>query len=461
MPGHNRFYRFSEFGRELLYDTQGATAFFINEVEDHLLNLLQEGKSLDECITGMNHVFTDDVITKAVQKITDECFLKPNTHQGIPPFYTLDLNIIQKCNLRCKYCYSKVSGISPVMSTKIARKAVDFITEFSDCKQLSVSFYGGEPLLNFQVIKSSMEYASKKAEEKGYPVQFNITTNGTLLTDDLITFFAQYHTNIEISIDGPASIHDAMRITPDKKGTHDKVMDRLNQLLRTPGFHTINVSSVVTNNSRLRDVYRYLYQFPFKNINISCVRPLYNKENRYALSDYQKVQYLEDMQKIALECLDLLLKGIRPSYYIFERKILQLWNHTTNEYYCPAGITRFGVSPQGDVYPCGLAADRDMWRLGALTRLDKTKVDAWCAHVTSQPDECSTCWSSNLCVEKCPLQQRDVFQCRISQHSTRLAIALYAAVKEKNEIMLACLVDAEFLSKIKKIIQKYRSLGVS
>jgi radical SAM protein with 4Fe4S-binding SPASM domain len=155
-----------------------------------------------------------------------------------------------------------------------------------------------------------------------------------------------------------------------------------------------------------------------------------------------------------LECLDLLLKGIRPSYYIFERKILQLWNHTTNEYYCPAGITRFGVSPQGDVYPCGLAADRDMWRLGALTGLDKTNVDAWCAHVTSHPDECSTCWSSHLCVEKCPLQPRDEFQCRISHHSTRIAIFLYAAVKEENEIMLASLVDAEFLSKIRKMIQK-------
>ncbi|MBU7018585.1 MAG: 4Fe-4S cluster-binding domain-containing protein [Theionarchaea archaeon] len=454
MPEHNRFYRFSEFGRELLYDTQGTTAFFISEVENHLLDLLQEGKSLDECIAGMNHVYTDDVITRAVQKITDECLSKPRTHQEISPFYTLDLNIIQKCNLRCKYCYSKVSGISPAMSKKTACKAVDFITEFHDCKQLSISFYGGEPLLNFQVIKSSMEHASKKAEEKGYPVQFNITTNGTLLTDDIITFFAQYKTNIEISIDGPASIHDAMRITPDKEGTHNLIMDRLDKVLRTPGFHTISVSSVVTNHSRLRDVYRYLYQFPFRNINISCVRPLYNKENRYPLSDHQKVQYLEDMREIALECLDLLLKGIRPSYYLFERKILQLWNHATNEYYCPAGITRFGVSPQGDVYPCGLAADRDMWKLGTLGRLDKTKVSAWHAHITSQPDECSACWSFNLCVEKCPLQPRNEFQCRVSQHSTRLAIALYAVVKEKNEIMLASLVDAEFLSKIRKMIHR-------
>ena len=456
MPGRSRFYRFSEFGREILYDIEGATAFFVDEVEARLLDLLQEGKSLDECIPELNRIYTGEVITKAVQKIKDECFLSEprTTSQGIPPFYTLDLNIIQKCNLRCKYCYSKGSGVSPVMNERTAQKAVDFITEFDDCKQLNISFYGGEPLLNFQAIKSTMEYASRKGEEKGYPVVYNITTNGTLLTDDVIAFFAKYKMNIEISMDGPAPIHDAMRITPDKKGTHHVVMDRLDKLINTPGSHTINVHSVITNHSRLRNIYRYLSQFPFQNINISCVRPLYNKENKYALSDFQEVQYLEDMRELALECLDLLLKGIRPPYYIFEKKILQLWNHANNEHYCPAGMTRFGVSPQGYVYPCGFAADRDMWKLGTLRKLDKSKVDAWRAHARSQPRECSICWASDLCVDKCPLQPVYEPQCRISRHSTQLAIALYAAVKEKNEMMLASLVDEEFLSKIKKMIQK-------
>ena len=455
----NRFYRFSEFGRELVYDTGGATAFFVNEVEAHLLDLLQEGKSLDECMTELD-TYTAEEITKAVQKITDEGLLSEphiDSHKG-PPLYTLDLNVIQECNLCCKYCYSERPGVSPVMSEKTAHKAVDFITQFADGKQFCISFYGGEPLLNFPVIKSTIEYASQKIEKKGLPdITYNITTNGTLLTDDVITFLAQYKTNIEISIDGPAAIHDTMRISPDGEGTHAGVMDRLGQLTNTPGTHVISVSAVITKHSRLKDVYQYLYQFPFKNINISCVRPLHNrKENKYALSEYQMDQYTEDMRGLALEYVNLLLNGVRPPYNMFERKILQLWNHVNTEHICPAGITRFGVSSEGDVYPCGFAADRNTWKLGTVRKLKKSRVDEWRARVHSDPNECSTCWACSLCVEKCPLQARDETRCFISRHSTRLAIGIYAAVKEKNEIMLASLVDEKFLSKIRKMIQKDR-----
>ncbi len=457
MPTSSRFYRFSEFGRELVYDTDGATAFFVNEAEAHLLDLLQEGKSLDECMTELN-TYTDEEITKAVQKITNEGFLSGphiDSRKG-PPLYTLDLNVIQECNMRCKYCYNEGSGGSPVMNEKTAHMAVDFITEFADSKQFCISFYGGEPLLNFPVIKSTMEYASQKIERKGLPdVTYNITTNGTLLTDDVITFFAQYKTNIEISVDGPAPIHDAARILPDGKGTHTIVMDRLGQLINTPGTHVISASAVITKHSRLKDVYQYLSQFPFKNINISCVRPLYySKENKYGLSEYQMDQYLEDMQELAREYLDLLLNGVRPPYHMFERKILQLWNHVKTEHICPAGTTRFGVSSRGDVYPCGFAADRNTWKLGTVKKLDKSRLDEWHARVHSDSSECSTCWACSLCVEKCPLQARDETRCLISRHSTRLAIGIYAAVKEKNEIMFASLVDEEFFSKIRKMIQK-------
>ncbi len=453
MSTWSRYYRFNECGRELVYDTEGATAFFVNEVEARLLDLLQEGKSLDECMTEL-HTYTDEEITNAVQKITDEGLLSEphiDSHK-IPPLYTLDLNVIQECNLRCKYCYSKRPGASSVMSEKTAHKAVDFITEFTDGKQFCISFYGGEPLLNFPVIQSTIEYASQKIEKRELPeITYNITTNGTLLTDDVITVLAQYNTNIEISIDGPAAIHDAMRILPDGKGTHTIVMDRLGQLINTPGTHAISVSAVITNHSRLKDVYQYLSQFPFRNINISCVRPLYDrKESKYGLSEYQMNQYLEDMRGLALEYVNLLLNGVRPPYHMFERKILQLWNHVSTNHICPAGITRFGVSSEGDVYPCGFAADRDTWKLGTVKRLNQSKVDEWRAR-THSASECSTCWACSLCVEKCPLQARDDTRCLISRHSTRLAISIYAEVKEKNEIMLASLVDEEFLSKIRKI----------
>lgn len=459
----DRFYRFYEFGRELVYDAEGATAFFLNEVEAALLDRLQEGTSLEECIALLKTVYTDEEIAEAVEHIEREGFLTDPQipYQDISPVYTLTLNVAQECNLRCKYCYVEKPGPTPIMSEEIARRAVDFILKFKDMEGFGVSFYGGEPLLNFPVIKSTIEYASKEAEKRGLPeVKYHITTNGTLITDEMIDFFTAYHIDVMISIDGPASIQDALRVTATGEGTHAVVSEALQKLIDAKGNHKVSTSGVVTNQGRLKDAYQYLSQFPLRDIKLSYVRYLdENEEKKYALSESQKKQYMEDMRDLALECINLIMKGARPPYYNFENNILQLWKHTRKGYFCPAGLTRFGISPGGDIYPCGPAADLGEWKLGTLDKgLDQVLVDRWVARTSFENRaECNPCWARYLCMGGCPLQQLkevDEQRCTISHHSTRLAIAIYATVKEQNEMMLASLIDPEFLSKIREMIQK-------
>jgi uncharacterized protein len=213
----------------------------------------------------------------------------------------------------------------------------------------------------------------------------------------------------------------------------------------------------------LKDAYDYLSQLPLKDIKISYVRYLdEDEESKYALSEPQKRQYMEDMRYLARECLDLIMKGIRPPYYNFENRILQLWEHVKRSYFCPAGVTRFGISPSGDIYPCGPSADLGEWKLGTLAEgLDKNLVDRWIGHASfMNKDSCKGCWARYLCAGGCPLQlvrSFDEKQCDLSRYATRLAIAIYAAVKEKNEMPLVSLVDQEFLSYIEGIIQEGKS----
>lgn len=462
----NRFYRFCEFGRELVYDIEGANAFFVTESEAHLLDHLQGGTPREECITALKKRYTDEEVKEAVDHLTSEGFLtEPHIpYQDLPHVYTLALNVTQQCNLRCKYCYVENPGSVPFMSEKTAQKAVDFITEFNDIEGFGISFYGGEPLLNFPVIKSTIEYASKTGEKKGFPeVKFHVTTNGTLMTDEMIDFFTDYDIDVMVSIDGPAETHDAMRVTPDGKGTHAKVAEVLQNLVDAKGRHKISVSGVITNTGRLKDIYAYFSQFPLRDIKLSYVRYLdENEEEKYALSQLQKQQYMEDMRELALECFDKIMKGVRPSYYNFENKLLQLWKHSKKGYFCPAGLRRFGISPGGEIYPCGPAADLGEFQMGTLDEgLDHKKVDAWVRHSSFQTrEECTPCWARNLCLGGCPLQwlrDLDEERCTISHHSTRLAIALYAAVKEQNEMMLASFVDERFLAGIRELIQKAKS----
>ena len=447
-----------------MYDTEGATAFFVNEVEGRLLDLLQEGKSLDECISKLK--YTEEEITQAVDHITREGLLsEPNApYLDLPRAYTLALNVTQQCNLRCKYCYVENQGSEPFMSEKTAQKAVDFITDYKDIESFGISFYGGEPLLNFPVIKSTIDYAQKEAEKKGFPeVKFHLTTNGTLMTDEMIEYFTDYDIDVMLSMDGPDFIHDAMRVTPDGKGTHAAVAQVLQKLVDAKGNHKISVSGVITNQGRLKDIYAYFSQFPLRDVKLSYVRYLdENEEKKYALSDSQKNQYMEDMRELALVCFDLIMEGVRPSYYNFENPVLQLWKHTKKDYFCPAGLRRFGISPGGEIYPCGPAADLGEFQLGTLDRgLDPDKVDKWVSYSSfSNREECKPCWARNLCIGGCPLQwlrDLDEHRCIISHHATRLAVALYAAVKEQNEMMLASFIDDGFLFKIREMIRKTRS----
>jgi uncharacterized protein len=465
MTSCNRFYRFCEFGREVVYDIDGANAFFVNDTESRLLDCIQDGGSVTECTAALKTEVPDEEIEKAVEHVTKEGLLDSPSipYQDLPRVYTLALNVTQRCNLRCKYCYVENPGSQPTMDEETARKAVDFITEVEDIDGFGISFYGGEPLLNFPVIKSTIEYATQVGEERGFPeVKYHVTTNGTLLTDEMVDFFCTHDIDVMVSIDGPADVHDAMRVTPEGEGTHEKVSHALQKLVSAKGKHKISVSGVITNMGRLKDVYTYFSQFPLRDIKLSYVRYLdETREKDYALSAAQKHQYMEDMRDISLQCFDLLMKGVRPPYYNFENKILQLWKHSKKNYFCPAGLRRFGISPGGEIYPCGPAADLGEFQLGTIDGgLDPEKVEAWVKHSSFQNrKECEPCWARNLCIGGCPLQwlrDLDEERCKISRYSTELAIALYAAVKEKNELMLASFVDEDFLSKIRNALQDIR-----
>lgn len=463
----NRLYRFKEFGRELAYDVEGARAFFLNEVKAKFLDCFQKGKTVDESIAILQdvHNYSPEEITKNLNQLESEeitTSVSQIPHQKFSTTYALTLNVTQNCNLRCRYCYvEKSSSSSSIMTEDTARKAVDFIFKFKDLESLGISFYGGEPLLNFPVIKSTIEYASREVEKRGLPeVKYHLTTNGTLLTDEMIAFLKDYHINVMVSMDGPASIHDAVRVTPTGESTHSLVLDHLQKLMSSTGKHKISASGVVTNRGRLKKAYEYLSKLSLKDIKLSYVR--YLEESNYALTDDEKRQYMDDMRDIAKECTELLLQGIRPPYYNFENNILHLWKRSKRRHFCPAGMRRFGISPGGDIYPCGPAAAMGESKLGILKEgLNKRGGERWAAFASFENRaECKKCWARYLCAGGCPLllvRYFDEQRCEINQHSARLAIAIYTTVKEKSEMMLAALVDDGFLSYIKGILQDAKS----
>ena len=203
---------------------------------------------LKQCIDGQADIGTASI--EEIQELIREGYLRTESVvQEISHPYTpylkyflerkiakITLQVTQGCNLRCKYCiYSEDinahqrSHSNKRMSWETAKKGIDFLREHSiDSKKVNIGFYGGEPLLEFPLIKRAMAYAKDVFD--GKELTFAITTNGTLLTDEIIDFFADEDVHLLISLDGPKEIHDKSRVFSDGRGSFDTVMKNVNRL---------------------------------------------------------------------------------------------------------------------------------------------------------------------------------------------------------------------------------------
>lgn len=461
METHN----FVEFNKHLLLDVKRNLVYTTNEIEERILEFCKEGKSTDDIIIEMTRYYQIDEVNKALLSLKDKKLLiafgeepPPAAFQHFTNSYTLTLNVTHSCNLRCRYCYldkEPFTSESAMMTKDTARKAVDFmLNDFEELERLGISFYGGEPLLNSPVIKTTMLYAIHQAKLRGLPdVEFHITTNGTLLNDEIIGFIKRYKINVLVSLDGPSIIHDSMRVFPDGSGSHSIVIDNLRKLFSAGGNYEISASAVVTRRNRMKAAFDYVSLFDFKDIKISYVRYLENCN--FGLTRVDREHYIRDMKYVAQDCVEKLSNGTRPPYYNFETKILQLWKGLRRNYFCPAGIRRFGVSPSGDIYPCGPAAAMGKCWLGHVKNgLDHRRVMSFVRSIAIEnKNDCSKCWARYLCAGGCclPLVRNFDEDCKFNKTATRLAIYIFAMIREKNELLLSCLVNPQFLLKFRRI----------
>jgi uncharacterized protein len=351
------------------------------------------------------------------------------------------VNVAQDCNLACKYCFVKQGNFNysenqvRMLAPPVVKKFIEMLPgAFPWAQEFCIHFYGGEPLLNLPAIKMAVETATAMQEAR---FTFTITTNGTILNEEILSTLRKGRFYIVLSIDGPEKIHDKVRYTTSGEPTHAKVLKFLYRIKEDPPLF-VRGSSVVRKGWSLWDAYSYLKTLPLDAIKINAVR--LSEDHPLALNKEDLQQYFNDLGKIAGEIIESLAKGKVPKSDRFNDRLLDLYYHRRRASFCGAGRKTFGLASDGTILPCALMAGKDDIALGKVEDLNKSWIDKgrkWAMdHLIRS--KCESCWALPLCEGNCQalIQYNEEFECEIIRVHCELALKIYAAFQKTPEKLL-------------------------
>lgn len=325
------------------------------------------------------------------------------------------LQVTQNCNLRCEYCvYSESknpntrSHSNNIMTFQTAKKAIDFYAKHSiDNDVKTIGFYGGEPLLNFKLIKEVIEYANEIF--KGKEIVYSITTNGTLLNDNIIDFFEENNVMLTVSLDGPKIIHDKNRRFLNGGGSYDVVMNNLNKVKeKSKKEMPFNINMVIDPENDYNEIIK-IFKNPVlegANVNISIVEED-EKTKRYSEDYYSKFEedmffgflseFREGKKDFSSKIVQKEIQQIDTKLNAFKSSILS--NKDAPSGPCVPGKMRLFIDCYGNLYPCERVSETvDDLKIGTLeTGFDIQKIDNLLNIAKLTENACKKCWAFSLC----------------------------------------------------------------
>ena len=327
------------------------------------------------------------------------------------PLTTLVLNVTSKCNLSCKYCYEYGEDrlVEPAtkprfMSEDTARESVDFMfAEAGDAPKVHLTFFGGETLLNFKVLRFAMSYAREKAASLGKEVDASLTTNATLLRDEIIDWMVEHNVGVTVSMDGAREQQDANRVFANGMGSYDSVIPRVKELLRRHRRRPIGARVTLTKgNLKVREIYQHLkHEVGFYEVGFAPVTTSWQRD--YAIQDDGFEHMLQEFQALARDYLATSLDGRHHGFSNVRDTIEEIHKGVAKAYPCGAGLGLLGVATDGDVSLCHRFAGSDSHKLGTVRDgVDHGRQDEYLrSHHIDNKTDCRTCWARSLCAGGC------------------------------------------------------------
>ena len=363
------------------------------------LSKVYDAADIESCYQEIVELYNDKIL------FSEDDYEKYANVSVASPIKAMCLNIAHDCQLRCKYCFASTGDFGKgrkLMSFETGKHAIDFLLEKSgDRENLELDFFGGEPLMNFNVVKQVVEYARSREKEYGKHFRFTITTNGLLLDDDKIDFINREMSNVVLSIDGRKEVNDYFRVLPNGQGCYDIILPKYKKLVEGRGDKEYYVRGTFTkkNLDFSNDVFA-LYDAGFDQIS---VEPVVGDSDEYALTEKELPAVFKEYEVLAQRLIDNEKAGKKFNFFHFMLDLDQGPCAIKRLRGCGCGNDYVAITPDGDIFPCHQFVGIDEYKMGNIddgTFNYEMKADFAKAHVYSKP-ECRKCWAKFYCSGGC------------------------------------------------------------
>ena len=394
---------------DVAYD---VIALFPDHTEDEIIRLmLEKYKDRDDVTAEDLKLCIGDVraLKESGQLFTPDTFAEMAgefKHRAGDVVKALCLHVAHTCNLNCSYCFAsqgKYHGERAIMSFEVGKQALDFLIAHSGTRtNLEVDFFGGEPLMNWEVVKQLVAYARTQEAPHKKRFRFTLTTNGMLIDDDVIDFCNREMSNVVLSLDGRKEIHDRLRVDYAGKGSWDRIVPKFQKLVKARGGQHYYMRGTFThaNPDFLKDI-QCMLDLGFTELSMEPV--VCAPDDPAALTpDDQKIvmQQYEELAKLMMQRK----KEGRP--FTFYHYMLDLtggpciYKRISG---CGSGTEYMAVTPWGDLYPCHQFVGEEAYKLGNIwDGVDNTALRERFRQCNAYArPECADCWARLYCSGGC------------------------------------------------------------
>ena len=359
----------------------------------------------------------------------------------------LCLHVSHTCNLNCGYCFAsqgKYHGERALMSFEVGRLALDFLVENSGSRHnLEVDFFGGEPLMNFDVVKQLVAYARSVEKERGKNFRFTLTTNGMLIDDDVIDFCNREMSNVVLSLDGRKEINDRTRVDYAGNGSYDRIVPKFQKLVKARGGKNYYMRGTFThaNPDFTNDVF-HMADLGFTELSMEPV--VCAPDDPAALTEQDLAVVKEQYELLAFDMLRREKEGNPITFYHYMLDLENgpcIYKRISG---CGSGTEYMAVTPWGDLYPCHQFVGEETYKLGDIwSGVTNTALreEFRACNAYARP-ECRDCWAKLYCSGGCAANAyhasgsiRGIYEpgCELFRKRIECAVMMRVAEAEQKE----------------------------